>query len=69
MRGSQFLLHVVDAHCGIIPAHAGLTECIYRRRARLWDHPRACGAHAVDVEILEAVEGSSPRMRGSLYAS
>ena len=32
----------------------------------LWDHPRACGAHPIDLNDAEFTVGSSPRMRGSL---
>ncbi len=31
------------------------------------DHPRACGEHAVDKVGIKHSEGSSPRLRGTLF--
>ena len=65
MRGSLLLcLHQLDM-LGIIPAHAGLTLRCARLSQILWDHPRACGAHKVNISKGRSDEGSSPRMRGS----
>ena len=51
---------------GIIPAHAGNTwrvryDCHLRR-----DHPRACGEHQRFSDFPNSLQGSSPRMRGTL---
>ena len=51
---------------GIIPAHAGLTAFQRHGEHRLWDHPRACGAHVSTCSRVSHDMGSSPRMRGSL---
>ena len=51
---------------GIIPAGAGLTHARIPSRSLSRDHPRGCGAHDVFVSHLCFVEGSSPRVRGSL---
>ena len=65
MRGSQQGKGQGRRAGGIIPAHAGLTSCWPCRSIRLWDHPRACGAHHVCPFGNVYFEGSSPRMRGS----
>ena len=51
---------------GIIPAYAGLTSAARTVRSRPLDHPRACGAHFLQLTVLPFPVGSSPRMRGSL---
>ena len=66
MRGSLVLGQTVG-HCqGIIPAHAGLTRPKAVSTVLLWDHPRACGAHRQKQLRGILLQGSSPRMRGSL---
>ena len=66
MRGSRRggSLSVPDP--GIIPAHAGLTGVSSPSWSNLRDHPRVCGAHTWDYEVIEPGAGLSPRMRGSL---
>ena len=51
---------------GIIPAYAGNTRNRLASISSHWDHPRVCGEHGVGEEAAEFVEGSSPRMRGTL---
>ena len=65
MRGSLDVARPFVAARGIIPAHAGLTLCLFKAATISGDHPRACGAHPLmtSSEFLE--KGSSPRMRGS----
>ena len=46
VRGTQALVHLVDAHLGIIPACAGNTPRRCRRSRPTRDHPRVCGEHA-----------------------
>ena len=50
---------------GIIPALAGNTSCPAPRRTRPWDHPRACGEHSGVGYSSIALQGSSPRLRGT----
>ena len=69
MRGSHLCLHPSGPSPGIIPAHAGLTAGLRLRERRIWDHPRACGAHFPFDEIALSAVGSSPRMRGSPIGS
>ena len=65
MRGSLLVDAPLDAERGIIPAHAGLTRPCDCPQLRVWDHPRACGAHCASASCLSRCSGSSPRMRGS----
>ena len=51
---------------GIIPAYAGNTQSNTMRGASVWDHPRVCGEHLTGNPYLLMVQGSSPRMRGTL---
>ena len=69
MRGSLTAAIAAICAAGIIPAHAGLTECILSQVGGLRDHPRACGAHSASPIFVRALMGSSPRMRGSHYES
>ena len=65
MRGAPGKTIVMTAWLGIIPAYAGSTTfaALVRRGSR--DHPRVCGEHVTANNILNASEGSSPRMRGA----
>ena len=65
MRGSPKRNSKKELTSGIIPAHAGLTRLSEPAKALAWDHPRACGAHALSSTIIQVETGSSPRMRGS----
>ena len=49
----------------IIPAHAGNTGIKDKMKEKLEDHPRACGEHSAVQKVLDLLEGSSPRMRGT----
>ena len=53
---------------GIIPALAGNTMSNNVTIERRWDHPRACGEHIRLDDPREHIEGSSPRLRGTLIA-
>ena len=53
----------------IIPAHAGNTSGRCNGECCTWDHPRACGEHAFAASLSAFTAGSSPRMRGTLYAA
>ena len=57
--------HGSYTEAGIIPAYAGNTLSISRRRRLRRDHPRVCGEHISDEENTYKIEGSSPRMRGT----
>ena len=50
---------------GIIPALAGNIVSTYLASPQCWDHPRACGEHALSQTGLVANSGSSPRLRGT----
>ena len=65
VRGTQALVHLVDAHLGIIPACAGNTPRRCRRSRPTRDHPRVCGEHSTGVHVKAEVAESSPRVRGT----
>ena len=69
MRGSLKCPLKFSAVRGIIPAHAGLTGILLRKRMSKRDHPRACGAHSNRLPMILTIVGSSPRMRGSPQSS
>ena len=50
---------------GIIPALAGNIPPFYKNGALTWDHPRACGEHLRNKNVLADSAGSSPRLRGT----
>ena len=50
-----------------IPAHAGNTSWISRRIPDSPVHPRACGEHDSGQWPSPEANGSSPRMRGTLF--
>ena len=52
---------------GIIPALAGNTDESDTSTLHAKDHPRACGEHLRMVGLLGGGEGSSPRLRGTLF--
>ena len=52
---------------GIIPACAGNTAITDDTEIYLRDHPRVCGEHQRAFETTCGQEGSSPRVRGTLY--
>ena len=66
MRGTQPMLFDTFVTTGIIPAYAGNTPSAWVSDAALKDHPRVCGEHVQELDALQQVGGSSPRMRGTL---
>ena len=68
MRGTFAERIVLVFRDGIIPAYAG--NILERDEPTLLteDHPRVCGEHSMCLEISKVIEGSSPRMRGTLSA-
>ena len=52
----------------IIPAHAGQTWTSVIDCSTRTDHPRACGANSEPLGVDDCLCGSSPRMRGKLWA-
>ena len=67
VRGSQCADRDKFERVGIIPAGAGLTRYAPCETPETRDHPRGCGAHSLFLSILYCKQGSSPRVRGSLY--
>ena len=64
MRGKQLSILFARKPARIIPAHAGQTFHGRRGSAQDPDHPRACGANFVILNVVHELRGSSPRMRG-----
>ena len=66
MRGTLVVADLDSAIRGIIPAHAGNTRLRSGDSTFSWDHPRACGEHQPGHVKDVRLQGSSPRMRGTL---
>ena len=66
MRGTQPNSLQTDYLPRIIPAHAGNTGGRGKLAVHQQDHPRACGEHGSACRAGVGVQGSSPRMRGTL---
>ena len=65
LRGTQPARVHARQSAGIIPALAGNTPALTRSRSPPWDHPRACGEHALFPVRPAPCLGSSPRLRGT----
>ena len=68
MRGTRYRPAGGTESRRFIPAHAGNTRCCPPSPAMRPVHPRACGEHLRMAKIDVKSSGSSPRMRGTLYA-
>ena len=66
MRGTRVAKIRILRSEGIIPAYAGNTCTTRSPPQKRWDHPRVCGEHYGDSDFVDELEGSSPRMRGTL---
>ena len=66
MRGTPSGVVGFVYKAGIIPAYAGNTFSRFLGMPDGWDHPRVCGEHLTGNPYLLMVQGSSPRMRGTL---
>ena len=67
VRGKRFHSTVFKNRPRLIPACAGKTYSIHRRRRRSGAHPRVCGENATPKPRSNSVPGSSPRVRGKRY--
>ena len=67
MRGTRDFNYAVAPSQGIIPAYAGNTPIDTGDMLNARDHPRVCGEHFNAVRSATSPQGSSPRMRGTLY--
>ena len=68
MRGTRVRCELAAVKVGITPAHAGNTLRAFVAQIGAWDHPRTCGEHLSREVSGEAVLGSPPHMRGTLFA-
>ncbi len=66
LRGTRGEERGLDLRAGIIPALAGNTGVSTGAISGYRDHPRACGEHCLLGFVDEFLEGSSPRLRGTL---
>ena len=67
MRGTHYDKFPQLEPEGIIPAYAGNTRRCWNQRQPYQDHPRVCGEHFFGAGARPYVQGSSPRMRGTLF--
>ena len=67
MRGTHGGQCDLRCRAGIIPAYAGNTIRPYKVPPAVRDHPRVCGEHLPDALAPSMRQGSSPRMRGTLF--
>ena len=65
MRGTPKCAYGARYSRGIIPAHAGNTRKLSRRRTGSRDHPRACGEHAPAAIGAAAPPGIIPAHAGN----
>ena len=66
MRGTPELQRHHRRNFGIIPAYAGNTRVPACQHHSVEDHPRVCGEHNDTIRHVGLIQGSSPRMRGTL---
>ena len=69
MRGTRGVVLAAVAEVRFIPAHAGNTRARKRTIEQQTVHPRACGEHIVPIAGFISTNGSSPRMRGTLFTA
>ena len=62
-RNQRLRLAIYD---GLIPAHAGKTNCVTGRHKLAWAHPRSRGENIAAVPSKPSAKGSSPLTRGKL---
>ena len=67
VRGTPRASSISPIRTRIIPARAGNAPPAPAARGRPPDHPRACGERASSFLFGDAVAGSSPRVRGTLW--
>ena len=68
VRGPRLFGKLPLSHAGIIPACAGTTSRTTSGTATRRDHPRMCGDHVQCQWMSIAWGGSSPHVRGPLFA-
>ena len=67
MRGKRLSPRRSRSIPGLIPAHAGKTNCELCPHRPGWAHPRACGENILGKTLRQPRWGSSPRMRGKHF--
>ncbi len=69
MRGTRCGANASTASCWFTPAHAGNITVSSLLRCSMAVHPRVCGEHLTMRWSCRTIDGSPPRMRGTLNAS
>ena len=67
MRGTPPLPLLRSHLVGLIPTYAGNTFGASVEGGAVGAHPHVCGEHVVLLLVRGVYEGSSPRMRGTLF--
>ena len=63
-RGKRISLYPWLCTAGLIPAHAGKTQCVKRIASLPWAHPRSRGENCNTSDPSKPARGSSPLTRG-----
>ena len=66
LRGTPLIAWFNAGSSRIIPASAGNTIKFIVRPSSVTDHPRVCGEHTRNFRLCCNINGSSPRLRGTL---
>ena len=66
MRGKRVIMRPAKTRLRNIPAYAGKTAVCPLAPPPLSEHPRVCGENGEVFTLVEAKDGTSPRMRGKL---
>ena len=66
-RGKRQLRNFSTSPPRLIPAHAGKTNVITKRRECIRAHPRSRGENASTVVVATSISGSSPLTRGKHF--
>ena len=64
MRGKGLSRAPLPRRVGITPACAGKSTCALVDGGRAQDHPRVCGEKGAQIEPVDVITGSPPRVRG-----
>ena len=66
MRGKGLSRAPLPRRVGITPACAGKSTCALVDGGRAQDHPRVCGEKGAQIEPVDVITGSPPRVRGKV---
>ena len=69
MRGTGHRMAKENGSRGITPAGAGNRRIAFTFTSNEEDHPRGCGEQTAVIPIGQKVEGSPPRVRGTVWCN